>query len=321
MNVIPCAHASLAQQQAAEWYALLSSGEVSEIERTQWNNWLRAAPEHAQAWALVEDVVLRFQGLPPAVAHATLQNPALDRRAALKLLGVLLTAAGAAMVGRQIPVVRSEFADLSTGTGERNTWTLNDGTHIHLNARSALDVLFDAQQRRLRLYRGEVLVETGHAPPHSQRPLVVETGQGLIKALGTRFMVSERNDKVDVSLFEGVLEVQAFGAPAQRLRAGQTVRLHRNSASAITPLDPHVAAWEQGLIFAEGMPLKRYLMQLAPYRNGVLTCDAAAAKLRVSGVFALFDSDRLLAQLEDILPVKVRYFSRYWIRVEATTTA
>lgn len=317
MAAVPCPRMALAQQQAADWYALLSSGEVSDAEHHAWHAWRGAAPEHAQAWALVEEVVQRFQGLPPTLAHATLDTPALDRRAALKLLGVLLAVGGAATAGLQLPTVRRELADLSTGTGQRHRWTLADGTRLHLNARSAVDVLFDAQQRRLRLYRGEALIDTGHAAAYAQRPFLVETGQGLIKALGTRFVVSERDDEVSVSLFEGVLEVQPFGAPVQRLLAGQATRLLRNSAAVITPLDPHVAAWEQGLIFAEGMPLGRYLMHLGQYRTGVLSCDAGAARLRVSGVFALQDSDRLLAQLQDILPVRVRYFSRYWVRVEA----
>lgn len=307
-----------AQQQAADWYALLSSGEVSDAERNQWQAWLASAPEHARAWTLVEDVVLRFQGLPPAVAQATLQTPALDRRAALKLLAALLAVGGAAAAGVQTPVWRREFADLTTGTGQRNAWTLSDGTHLHLNARSAVDVQFDAQQRRLRLHRGEIVVSTGH---DAQRPFVVETAQGLITALGTRFMVSARDDEVDVSLFDGLLDVQPFGAGVKRLQAGQATRVQRNLAPLITPLNPHVAAWEQGLIFAEGLTLDRYLAHLAQYRPGLLSCDAAAARLRVSGVFALVESDRLLAQLQDILPVRVRYFSRYWVRVEALTSA
>lgn len=318
MTTVPCPRMALAQQQAADWYALLSSGEVSEAEQQQWRAWHDAAAEHAQAWALVEDVLQRFQGLPPALAQTTLQTPALDRRAALKLLGVLMAVGGAATAGLQVPAVRRELADLSTGTGQRHSWTLADGTRLHLNARSAVDVLFDAQQRRLRLHHGEVLIDTGHTAAYVQRPFLVQTGHGVIKALGTRFVVSERNDEVDVSLFDGVLELQPFAAPVQRLLAGQATRLQRGRAAVITPLDPHVAAWEQGLIFAEGMPLERYLMHLAQYRTGVLSCDAGAARLRVSGVFALQDSDRLLAQLEHILPVRVRYFSRYWVRVEAT---
>ncbi|GAB7528326.1 FecR domain-containing protein [Pseudomonas sp. 3A(2025)] len=317
-----------AQQQAADWYALLSSGDASDAQQRQWQDWLASAPDHAHAWALLEQVLQRFQGLPPAVAKATLHTPALDRRATLKLLATVLAVGGAATAGMQTPAWRREFADLNTGTGQRKSWTLSDGTHLHLNARSAVDVQFDAQQRRLRLHRGEIMVTTGHDSqrplwqrPLGQRPLWVETSQGLITTLGTRFMVSARDDEVDVSLFEGQLDVQPFGAPAQHVLAGQAARLQRNRAPLITPLGAHVAAWEQGLIFAEGMPLDRYLAHLAQYRPGLLGCDAAAARLRVSGVFALAESDRLLAQLQDILPVRVRYFSRYWVRVEALTPA
>lgn len=307
-----------AQQQAADWYVLLSSGEASDTQQRQWQDWLASAPDHAHAWALLEQVLQRFQGLPPDVAKATLHTPALDRRATLKVLATVLVVGGAATAGLQTPAWRREFADLTTGTGQRKSWTFSDGTHLHLNARSAVDVQFDAQQRRLRLHRGEIMVTTGH---DAQRPLWVETSQGLITTLGTRFMVGARDDQVDVSLFEGQLDVQPFGAPAQHLQAGQATRLQRNLAPLITPLGAHVAAWEQGLIFAEGMPLDRYLAHLAQYRPGLLGCDAAAARLRVSGVFALADSDRLLTQLQDILPVRVRYFSRYWVRVEARTSA
>ena len=61
----PCSRVAPAQLEAAEWYAMLSSGEVSERERNEWQAWLDASPEHAQAWTLVEKVVSRFQGLPP----------------------------------------------------------------------------------------------------------------------------------------------------------------------------------------------------------------------------------------------------------------
>ena len=55
MTAAPCPRMALAQQQAADWYALLSSGEVSDAEHHAWHAWRGAAPEHAQAWALVED--------------------------------------------------------------------------------------------------------------------------------------------------------------------------------------------------------------------------------------------------------------------------
>ena len=316
----PCPLTAPSQQEAAEWYAVLSSGEVSDSEKSEWQAWLDAAPEHAKAWALVEEVVSRFQGLPPALAQTALDTPALDRRAALKLLGVLCVSGGALTAGMNSSAWNREFADLTTGTGEVRSWSLADGTRLSLNARSAVDVLIEPRQRLIRLYQGDILIETGHDLPLAQSPFLVETGQGLIRALGTRFMVSARDHDVEVSLFAGALEVQPYGAAVQRLQTGQATRLERNKPSRIHPQNPYAAAWEQGLIFADGMPLNLYLKQLAQYRPGMLSCDSTAATLRVSGVFKLADSDRLLARLPEILPVKVRYFSRYWVRVEALST-
>ena len=317
----PCSRVAPAQLEAAEWYAVLSSGEVSERERNEWQAWLDASPEHAQAWTLVEKVVSRFQGLPPLVAQTALDTPALDRRAALKLLGVLCVTGGALAAGMNTQAWTREFADLSTGTGEVRSWTLADGTRISLNARSAVDVVFEPQQRLILLYQGEVLIETGHDMPLAQSPFLVRTEQGLIRALGTRFMVSTGDQSVDVSLFEGALDVQPYGATMQRLNAGQAMLIQRNKSAFIYAQNPQVAAWEHGLIFADGMPLSIYLKQLAQYRPGILSCDSSAATLRVSGVFKLADSDRLLARLPEILPVSVRYFSRYWVRVDALSTA
>lgn len=315
-----CPGTTSPQQEAAHWYAILSSGEVSDLERNQWQAWLSAAPEHARAWALVEEVVSRFQALPAALAQTALDAPALDRRAALKLLGGLCVTGGALAAGMNTSVWKREFAGFTTGTGEVRSWALADGSRLSLNACSAVDVLFESKQWLLRLYRGEILIETDRAVPFAQSPFLVETEQGLIRTQGRRFMVSARDNDVEVSLFEGGLEVQPYGAAVQRLRAGEATRLQRSKTSLIQPQDPHAAAWEQGLIFADGMPLKRYLNRLAQYRPGMLYCDSVAARLRVSGVFELADSDRLLARLQEILPVRVRYFSRYWVRVEALAT-
>lgn len=306
-----------AEQAAAQWYALLSGGEATEEEQQEWARWVSATPEHAAAWQRVQEVVARFHGLPPQLAQATLRGPMLDRRAAVKLLGCLLAAGGALAGARQTSVWQREFASYSTSTGERRGWTLADGTRLTLNASSAVDVLFDARRRLVRLLEGEMIVETGHDPRYAPLPFVVAAGTLEIRALGTRFLVSSRGDELGVSLFEGALDIQQPGYAAQRLRSGQSMELRNGHRQPLRELDPQVTAWEQGLIFAEAMPLVLYLKQLARYRAGVLACDAVAGALRVSGVFALAESDRLLAQLPNILPVRVRYFTRYWVRVEA----
>ena len=64
------------------------------------------------------------------------------------------------------------------------------------------------------------------------------------------------------------------------------------------------------------MPLGEFIAELDRYRLGVLRCDPRVAGLRLSGVFPVHDSDRILATLPSVLPVQVRARSRYWVLIE-----
>ena len=44
-------------------------------------------------------------------------------------------------------------------------------------------------------------------------------------------------------------------------------------------------------------------------------CSPDAASLRVVGAFPVADTDQVLAMLQEVLPVRVRRYTRYWINV------
>ncbi len=48
-----------------------------------------------------------------------------------------------------------------------------------------------------------------------------------------------------------------------------------------------------------------------------MTCAPAVADLRLSGVFRLEDTDKLLGILPQTLPVQLRYRTRWWVMIEA----
>ncbi|MFT4103351.1 MAG: FecR/PupR family sigma factor regulator [Burkholderiaceae bacterium] len=50
-------------EQAAEWFALLRSGEATAADRDRWQAWLGNFAEHQQAWAYVERISHRFRPL------------------------------------------------------------------------------------------------------------------------------------------------------------------------------------------------------------------------------------------------------------------
>ena len=57
------------------------------------------------------------------------------------------------------------------------------------------------------------------------------------------------------------------------------------------------------------------LAELSRYRRGRISCAPEVADLRVSGTYHIGDTDRALAFLAQTLPVRVRYWTRYWVTV------
>lgn len=81
------------------------------------------------------------------------------------------------------------LAQQRTSIRERRPLRLDDGSQLALNADTALDIRFDSKQRLIQLYRGEMLVKTAQDP--TQRPFIVQTGEGRARALDTRFSVRQ----------------------------------------------------------------------------------------------------------------------------------
>ena len=57
-------------EQAAEWYALLRSGQAGQEDHDRWQAWLAADARHREAWSYVERISQRFD--PVSYTHLTL---------------------------------------------------------------------------------------------------------------------------------------------------------------------------------------------------------------------------------------------------------
>jgi transmembrane sensor len=315
--------------EAAEWLTLLMSGEASDDDHRRWQAWRAAHPDHERAWRHIEAVTQRFKALTRHAGYQAL-SPYLDgkpgqgqgprRRKALKLLlwgGVTGTAG---LLASRTSTWRQQVADHRTGTGEQRTVTLADGSQLTLGTASAIDVRFDSERRLLRLVAGEVLVTTAHAlgKPPDPRPLIVETAQGGIRALGTRFGVRQHGGHTGVAVLESAVEITpADGGTPRIVKAGERTSFTRDAVDAPEVLAERDTAWARGQIIADDMPLGDFLAELARYRPGIVRCDPAVAGLRLSGVFPLHDTDRILATLPNVVPVQVRQHTRWWVVVEA----
>ncbi len=301
-------------EQASHWLMLHWGGELDAEQRRRFAAWQAADPEHQRAWHRLEQLQGTLAGVPGATASRVLREmPDARKRQTLKLLGLLLVAGGSGYLGQQQLPWREAMADLRSGTGERLQHTLTDGSRLSLNSDSAVNIRYSDTQRRIQLLRGELLLDSGHDP--AQRPLIVETAAGEIQALGTLFSVYEVAGGSRVELYEGALELRPRHAAAARLAAGEQRWFSAGQLGPIATAERNSIAWHDGRLIAERMPLGQFISQLSRHRPGVLRCDPAVANLSLTGVFPLADTDRVLAALQQSLPVEVRSITRYWVTV------
>ncbi len=313
-----------ALQQAAEWYARLQADTPAADERDDWQHWFDTSDEHRLAWGYVEQVARRFAPLQSAdvapVAEVALaggiEGAGTSRRRSLQMLS-LLALAGACGWGalRSGPATRQLLAwraDYATAIGEVKSLRLQDGSQLWLNTASALDVEFTAERRLLSLLDGELLLDTAR----DARPLVVESREGSMRALGTLFSVRQQSGFTDLAVYEGAVEVRNDAA-TRIIEAGEQVRFDQTVIQAPQPAQRARQLWSRGLLLADEIPLSELLAELGRYRHGHLGVAPEVADLRVMGTFPLRDPEQVFALLEQALPVRVRRTLPWWVTVEA----
>ncbi|ENO90449.1 FecR domain-containing protein [Thauera linaloolentis] len=311
-------------QQAAEWFAVLGSSSVSADQWQRWQAWCEADERHRAAWARVQAISGAFTSLPTtdkSGARQTLDTASERQRVRRQAAKMLLLLCGTGSLG-WMAASRAPWAEWNAGyttaTGERREVELADGGRIWLNTASAMDVDYDTGRRRIRLHRGEILVETALDTVQPPRPFIVDTAHGRLRALGTRFSVQRREDSTQITVFAGTVELSpANGGSPRVLAAGQQSHLNAAGATPAETAGHAREAWQRGLLLAEDVRLEDFIAELARHRPGYLGCAPEAANLRLVGAYELADTDRVLAALEATLPVRIRRILPWWVVVEA----
>jgi transmembrane sensor len=305
--------------------------------------WRAAHPEHERAWQHLQSVSRRLQSVDGSAAPQTDQSAAVgseemhaaQRRAALSSLpGV--TARRPKAPGRRRAVLKTSLMivgfgsagwlltetvrdplDFRTDIGETRVAVLDDGTRMTLDTHSAVQVRFTKNERRLILVRGAIMIQTGHAMPYADRPFILQTAQGTLTPLGTRFAASESDGRTQLDVFEGAVRIQPkqTSTAGPVIRPGERVSFDTATLSPVTSTPAGADAWVDGMLVANGMPLADFCAALSRYRPGLLQCGADVGRLRISGTYPVHDTERVLDALSQNLPVRIVRLTRYWTRV------
>jgi transmembrane sensor len=199
---------ALVSEQAAEWFVRLVENDLSLRERREYLGWLKASGCHVEALLdiyryhgygrkaklnnrLSTDPdpgakVIPFAPRNGGVVVAHQREVKRRRRAAIKvavLAGVLFSFF---VIGF---AVKTSYFDhrIATGPGEWTKTLLADGSVLRIGPNTKLRWAFNEEQRTIVLSRGEALFEVAKDP---QRPFIVTTNVGDVRAVGTEFGVS-----------------------------------------------------------------------------------------------------------------------------------
>lgn len=307
-------------KQAISWALRLRNNRSNVRLHAQCEHWREAHQDHELAWqrvqALQQELSSQLTSIPGAHRALETSVQGLGRRQALKMLSGVLLVSSAAWVSRDLTGWQRWTSDLATATGERRSVQLPDGTRLQLNTDSAVDLDFNPQQRLIKLVRGEILVTCGTS---TSAPLLVQTRHGLLEGIDGRFSVRQDAECTLLSVVSGNVAIhsphQADGLSTQ-VHAGESYFVRQTKVAPAPPINMDVGAWADGLIVTRGMRLADFLAEVGRYRYGYLGCSSAIADLRLSGVFRLEDTDKLLAVLPQTLPVQLRYRTRWWVSLE-----
>ncbi|WP_417578696.1 DUF4880 domain-containing protein [Nitrincola sp.] len=301
--------------QACVWMARLWADDVSEQDRRAFTQWYEASPEHAEAWRRAQRLQACFQQVTDPVAGYQILNrssaSSLPRRRFLAGVGIL-GAMGLLATDSYLPTGLTG-ADWQTHRGEWQDRQLADGTRLVLNTATAVDLHSTGQVQQLHLYQGELWMETRV----NTAPWRISQRDGRLYPEAAHFSLRQYDQFTAVSLYQGELVI----APAQHtqplhLTAGQ--QLHFNQTGRLTQqvLVDTSPDWLSRRLAVTDMPLSQFIDEVSRYRNGLIRISEQLPNLQVSGVFSLQDTDRILQQLTEILPVSTRYLSRYYILIE-----
>ncbi|EKT4482706.1 DUF4880 domain-containing protein [Pseudomonas putida] len=299
-------------QQAIQWLVQLHSGEMTDAERRAFEKWRAEHPSHELACRRIEQTLGHLPGVAREPGLRKVLHSNGTRRQFLQgALAITALASSSAWLYDRHSPLGGVFADLSTGTGERKTVTLQDGSVLTLNARSSVDVQVTASMRQIQLIKGMMHLRAARAAT----PFVISTDAGLVSLEEGALTVGVKSDGTQVAALSEAASITTRAGRTQLVAAGQGAVFDSQSYNLHAIAVSAESAWLEGYVQINDQPLSVLIDALRDYRTGILRVSPDVANLRISGIFPLDDTDYALDALAQTMPVVVRRTTGYWVSI------
>jgi len=307
-------------RQAAQWLEILKS--AGTVERTAFAKWIKESHAHLREFLLITALDYELSQidaqrhldvgsilaepdtnvvslndrqdaqaatsavLRPQVNSAWRRWPAAARAAALVVIAI----------GGMLTTIWLTHLDLlghtyATDIGEQRAVELEDGSVIHVNTHSKVEVDYSAAVRDVRLLDGEALFKVAH---DSARPFRVHVARNTIQAIGTQFNVYRQDNHTTVAVLEGLIQISADASrnAPRRVAAGERALIEPDGTVSIATAGDIVRAtsWRQRRLTFRGNTLAEIAIEFNRYnRSSQLVVEGE--QLRGREFTANFDAD------------------------------
>lgn len=314
------------------WLVKTAEGPLSADDRRAFQAWLAADAEHARAFEAGKTAISYLDALQGDARLEDMARPSFSERIAntifncreragsLSIPKLVWPAAGILAAGACLFLAM--FVSRSPATVEPITYTtqvaetrdiaLGDGSVLSLGAASSVEVLYEADERRVTLSEGEAFFAV---VKDEARPFVVAARGTIVRVHGTRFDVSLSGAGVAVAVAEGEVSVRrtsnGIGEKAgeeQLLTSGQKVVVDASGVlSAVQTIAAEdVGAWRRGELIWVNAPVRDIIADLNRYSTvRIRLLDDDAGEERYTLVLQATETNKAVSLIAETLSLDV----------------
>ncbi|MFV3403768.1 MULTISPECIES: FecR family protein [Pseudomonas] len=306
MSPMPALQQPDPEQEALDWFSRLRQPGCSEAVRQAFGHWCQD-PLNAHAYAQLEAY---WQQVQAPAARPRPRITALRRSRVGLWLGAAFLALLAGLASLYWPMLQRLSCELHTDSGERRSVRLADGSTLHLDSASAMNVDLRGRTRLLHLIQGQVYVEV----MLDGRAMDVQVDDARIQVFGTRLQIARYRDHDELVVLAGKASV-SLGGDQRMVNAGERVTFTDMRINATQKIDAGAAdAWRRGQLVARDMPLGQVLERLAGYHGQrVWLLDEHSAARRINGNFTLDNPAQSLARLASEQHLRLQGVLGHWL--------
>jgi len=337
-NVKPIPDLQEIETKARIWLLRLEDGDMSADEMSEFESWRRESTLHEESFQRIAgfwegiDFLDKYDDYAESDAAVRSLKPGrfdfimpVSRQMVVNAMAACLVLF-IGVVGYNLIAVDRPFNGLyETAIGAQENIALPDSSQIVLNTNSTIHVDYEKDSRTITLIKGEAYFDVAS---NKQRPFSVKTKKGVVTAIGTAFSVRLQDEKLNVTVEEGLVALGRVKKPKELTReGGDTVTnpiepetLMEVSAGQAVIIDSGIEKisdvaqsdleraldWRDGELAFDGETLEEVISILTRYTDlKVEITDKDLKQQKVVAYYKIGEIDRLFQALEVMANVEV----------------